>query len=104
MPLLPLDIWRQEIGLNPWLFWGLADNSVIKDNSSCSGLLREYSWQGSDTAGRDDLRRATLRAEEKLFSYLGYRNAPRAGRRVRDMNLLPLYTWLGILDFVLNGR
>jgi hypothetical protein len=76
MPLLPLDIWRAEIGLNPWLFWGLADNSTIIDQSKCSGLLREYSWQGSDTAGRDDLRKAIERAEEKLFSYLGYRVAP----------------------------
>lgn len=76
MPLLPLDIWRQEIGLNPWLFWGLADNRVILDQSKCSGLLREYSWQGADTAGRDDLRRAIERAEEKLFAYLGYRVAP----------------------------
>lgn len=76
MTLLPLDIWRQEIGLNPWLFWGLADNVTVLDQSKCSGLLREYSWQGSDTAGRDDLRRAIERAEEKLFSYLGYRVAP----------------------------
>lgn len=76
MPLLPLDIWRSEIGLNPWLFWGLADNQIIIDQSKCSGLLREYSWQGSDTAGRDDLRKAIERAEEKLFAYLGYRVAP----------------------------
>lgn len=76
MPLLALDVWRQEIGLNPWLFWGLADNSIIIDQSKCSGLLREYSYQGSDTAGRDDLRRAIERAEEKLFAYLGYRVAP----------------------------
>lgn len=76
MPLLPLDIWRAEIGLNPWLFWGLADNQIVLDNSKCSGLLREYSWQGSDTAGRDDLRRAIERAEEKLFTYLQYRVAP----------------------------
>jgi hypothetical protein len=73
--LLPLDIWRAEIGLNPWLFWGLAGGPIV-DNSQCSGLLREYSWQRSDTAGRDDLRRAIERAEEKLFSYLGYRVAP----------------------------
>jgi hypothetical protein len=75
MPLLPLDIWRQEIGMNPWLFWGCAGGPIV-DNSKCSGLLREYSYQGSDTAGRDDLRRAIERAEEKLFSYLGYRVAP----------------------------
>lgn len=78
MNLLPLDIWRQEIGLNPWLFWGLADNNtVIKDNSKCSGLVREYSWQGSDAAGRADIRLALEQAEEKLRSYLGYWPAPK---------------------------
>jgi len=76
MPLLPLDTWRQDIGLNPWLFWGLADNNIIKDNAKCSGLLREYSWQGTDMAGRDDLRRAIERAEEMLFNLLNYRVAP----------------------------
>lgn len=76
MPLLPLDIWRAEIGLEPWKFWGLADGTIVVDNSKCSGLFREYSYQGSDTAGRDDLRRAIERAEEKLFTYLRYRVAP----------------------------
>lgn len=75
MNLLPLDIWRQEIGWNPWLFWGLA-GGVVVDNSKCSGLVREYSWQGTDAAGRDDLRRAIERAEENLLGYLGYRVAP----------------------------
>lgn len=75
-PLLPLDIWRAEMGFNPWLFWGLADGSIILDNSNCSGLIREYSWQGTDAAGRDDLRRAIERAEEELASYLQFRVAP----------------------------
>jgi len=75
MNLLPLDIWRADIGLEPWKFWGCA-GGPIADTSKCSGLLREYSWQGSDTAGRDDLRKAIERAEEKLFTYLGYRVAP----------------------------
>lgn len=74
--LLPLDIWRAEIGFNPWLFWGLADGTIIKNDSKCSGLVREYSWQGTDAAGRDDLRRAIERAEDTLFKYLGYRVAP----------------------------
>lgn len=78
-PLLPLDVWRQELGLHPWHFWGCADsgaNAVMPINSKCSGLVLEYSWQGSDAAGRDDLRRAIERAEEKLLSYLQYRVAP----------------------------
>lgn len=75
-PLLPLDIWRAEIGLNPWLFWGLADGNIVKDDSKCSGLTREYSWQGTDAAGRDDLRRAIERSEDTLFQYLQFRVAP----------------------------
>lgn len=76
MPLLPLDVWRAEIGMSPWLFWGCADGTIIKDDSKCSGLVREYSWQGTDAAGRDDLRRAIERAEEELSNYLQYRVAP----------------------------
>ena len=76
MPLLPLDTWRAEIGFEPWKFWGLADGTIIVDNSKCSGLVREYSWQGTDAAGRDDLRRAIERAEEELATYLQYRVAP----------------------------
>lgn len=75
-PLMPLDIWRQEIGISPWHFWGLADTSIVPIVSKCSTLVLEYAWQGSDAAGRDDIRRALERAEEKLKNYLGYRVAP----------------------------
>lgn len=75
-PLLPIDSWRQELGFHPWHFWGLADSTLMPINSKCSGLVLEYSWQGSDAAGRDDLRRATERAEQLLFDYLGFRVAP----------------------------
>ncbi len=75
-PLLPLDIWRAEMGFSPWLFWGCADGTIVVDNSKCSGLVREYSWQGTDAAGRDDLRRAIERAENILYDYLNYRVAP----------------------------
>jgi hypothetical protein len=64
------------MGFSPWLFWGLADNVIVIDNSKCSGLVREYSWQGTDAAGRDDLRRAVERAESVLYDYLNYRVAP----------------------------
>lgn len=75
-PLLPLDLWRQQMGLNPWHFWGLADQRIVPIESKCSGLLFEYDWQGSDAAGRSSLREAIVRAEEKLFAYVGYRPAP----------------------------
>jgi hypothetical protein len=64
------------MGFNPWLFWGLADGTIVVDNSKCSGLVREYSWQGTDAAGREDLRRAVERAESVLYDYLNYRVAP----------------------------
>lgn len=73
---LPLDIWRQQMGWNPWLFWGIAGGG-IRDDSKCSGLLREYSYQGSDAAGRADLRYAVERAEEIAHDYVGYWPAPR---------------------------
>lgn len=75
-PLLPLDIFRAELGLHPWHFWGLADSRYVPINSKCSGLVLEYSWQGSDAAGRDDIRRALESAEQKLRTYLGYWPAP----------------------------
>lgn len=83
-PLLPLDIWRQELGLSPWHFWGLADTAIVPINSKCSTLVLEYAWQGSDAAGRDDIRQAIERAEEKLRTYLGYRVAPQYTEQTVD--------------------
>lgn len=74
--LLPLDTFRQKLGLHPWHFWGLADNTLMPINAKCSGLVLQYAWQGSDAAGRDDVREAITRAEEKLREYLGYPVAP----------------------------
>lgn len=74
---MPLDIWRAQMGWSPWLFWGLADNRIIVDQSKCSGLLRQYSYQGSDAAGRQDLQYAIERAEEIARDYVGYWPAPR---------------------------
>jgi hypothetical protein len=45
MPLLPLDIWRAEMGLNPWLFWGLADGHDRSTTPSAAGCC-------ASTAGR----------------------------------------------------
>ena len=76
MNLLPLENFRAELGLHPWFFWGLA-NTKMPINAKCSGLTLEYSWQGSDAAGRDDIRQAIARAEIKLRDYLGFWPAPR---------------------------
>lgn len=81
MPLLPLDTWRAEMGLSPWHFWGFAHPTYAPIDSKCSALTFEYSWQGSDVAGRDDLRRAIERAEEMLLGWLNYRVAPQYAER-----------------------
>lgn len=76
MPTLPLDIWRAEIDLPPWPFWGMSHPTLMPAMPDCSPLTFEYAWQGSDAAGRDDLRRAIERAEQMLLGYVGYRPAP----------------------------
>ncbi|KPV47441.1 hypothetical protein SE17_42385, partial [Kouleothrix aurantiaca] len=55
--------------------WHLA-GAAVPISSECSALTYQYSWQGADTAGRDDVRDALVRAEDKLAAYLGYRIAP----------------------------
>lgn len=77
---LPLDTWRQIMGLNPWFFWQFGQsagpNAIVPINSKCGPLTYEYSWQGSDAAGRDDIRTAIADAQFKLSDYLGYRPMP----------------------------
>ena len=77
MNLLPLDTFRRLLGLHPYHFWGLAGDRAMPVNAKCSGLTFEYSWQGTDAAGRDDVRAAIERAEQKLTAYVGYAPAPR---------------------------
>ena len=77
MHLLPLDSFRAALGLHPWHFWGLASAGTFPSDAKCDGLTREYSWQGSDAGGRDDIRQAIERAEQKLLAYVGYAPAPR---------------------------
>lgn len=74
MPL-PIDTWRAFLGLPPWHFWGFA-GGIVPVNSKCSTLTYEYSWQGSDAAGRADVREAVSEAENKLRDYLNYRPMP----------------------------
>lgn len=74
--LLPIETFREELGLHPYHFWGLADTRYVPINSKCSGLTFEYDWQGSDAAGRESIRRAIRDAESKLRTYLGFWPAP----------------------------
>lgn len=76
MNLLPLEIFRREIGWNPYHFWGLS-NARVPVNSRCNVLLPEYSWQDAQMAGRSDMRAAIERAENRLAEYLRYYPAPK---------------------------
>jgi hypothetical protein len=78
-PVMPLDFWRQEIGYSPWHFWGLADtgvNAIAPVTSRCNDIVYEHSWQGTDEAGRADIRAAMMTAEKILFDNLNYWPAP----------------------------
>lgn len=75
-PAMPLDFWRQEIGYNPWHFWGLADASIVPVTSNCNDVVYEYAWQGADQLGRADIRQALMTAEHVLNEHLGYYPAP----------------------------
>ena len=76
---LPLDTWREIIGLPPWAFWGFADSgpgAIVPILNKCGTLLYEYDWQGSDAAGRQSIRDSIQTAEWKMLDYLGYRPMP----------------------------
>jgi hypothetical protein len=75
-PILPLEFWRQIIGYNPWHFWGLADNNIVPVTSKCNDVVHEYGWQGTDEAGRADIRAAILNAENIIKDNIGFWPAP----------------------------
>lgn len=75
MSLLPLDLFRQQIGYNPWHFWGL-ENAKVPVTSSCNGLLKKYDWQDFDAASRSEITEAIETAEARLLEYLGFAPAP----------------------------
>lgn len=74
-PLLPLDEWRRVLGFNPWHFWGLS-NDTHQPTSACNGVVRQYSWQSTDHAGRADIIESISTAERKFKSYIGFAPAP----------------------------
>ena len=81
MSLMPLDLFRQFMGLNPWHFWGMADGSVYPVNTDCPDLTYAYTWQAlqsnQEAVGRDEIQRALDRAEDRLREYLRYSVGPR---------------------------
>lgn len=75
-PLLPLDTWRRILGYNPFHFWGLA-NADVPITAACPSIVKEAAWQGTDAAGRAEIRAAIETAEGLLRDNLGYSVAPR---------------------------
>jgi hypothetical protein len=73
---LPLDTFREQLGLHPYHFWGLSDPQYTPINSKCSGLVVEEDWQNADAAGRSSIRRAIADATAKLHTYLGFYPEP----------------------------
>lgn len=73
---LPLDTFREQLGLHPYHFWGLADSRYTPINAKCSGLVTEYDWQNTDAAGRESVRRAIADATNKLHTYCGFYPEP----------------------------
>lgn len=76
-PLLSVEQWRMQFSYNPWHFWGLAHTTKAPVSSACNTIVKKYAWQQADICGREDIERAIMSAETKLFNYLGYSVAPR---------------------------
>lgn len=80
---MPLELWREIVGYNPFHFWGIA-GTAVPITSQCNGALREYAWQGADAVSRSDIRRAIASAEGRLFELLRFRVGARyVAREIR---------------------
>lgn len=75
-PLLHLEKWREIMAFHPYHFWQLSNSEDVPLTASCNSLVREYAWQNAGAAGRNEIRQATLRAEQLLRDYLRYSIAP----------------------------
>ena len=85
--LLPLETFRQEVDYIALHFYQLA-NSKIPLSASCNTLLREYSDQQTEGAGRYQLRNAIFNAEKNLRNYLGFDVAPRYNEETQDVGFM----------------
>lgn len=68
-PQLPLDVFRALMGLNPWHFWGWADDDGLRVTSSCNPVLTQYAWQGHDAPGRADIAESLIVAEDRWLQW-----------------------------------
>jgi hypothetical protein len=94
-PLMPLDVYRREFGINPFHFWQLA-NSKISITASCNALLYQYAWMNADTIGRAELMEAVVNAEQRLIDWLGYSPAP---HYVSEIVPWPHYEKVGVMRY-----
>ncbi len=86
--LVSVEHFRREMQIQPFHFWSLADDTLTPVSSLCNDLIHEYGWQGTDMAGRADIRIALEKAENKLRDYLGYSIAPHF---VTETDIMPKY-------------
>jgi hypothetical protein len=74
--LLPLDRLRESISYNPFHFWQLADDEIVPVTSACNTIIREFAYQSANSAGRNEIRTAIAKAEDKFHTYLGFWTRP----------------------------
>lgn len=63
---IPLDTFRQVMGIDPWHFW------QMKIPTGCSDTYAHYRWICDGTPGRYDFTQALLMAEQLLAQKLDY--------------------------------
>lgn len=85
--LLPLETFRQEVDYLGFHFWQLA-NKLVPLTASCSTLLKEYSDQSTEAAGRYQLRLAISKAEQRLLDYLQFDVATKYNEDTYDVGFL----------------
>lgn len=75
--LVTLEDFRKVLGYNPYHFWGLSDNDLLRPDSACNQVVYKYNWQNAQAVGREAVTEALEIAESKIRDYLGYSIAPR---------------------------
>lgn len=102
--LLTLEAWRALMGWHPWHFWGLSDPIYTPVPRACSDLAFRYAWQGTEASGREDIREAIYRAEEKLRDYLLFAPAPHYVEEVIQYPEFHMPTRLWLSRSSITGR
>ena len=74
-PLLSLEELRESLGYNPFHFWGMK-NETVPSTSSTNNVMKQHPYKKAGVLCREDLKAATLDAENRLKNYLGYSIAP----------------------------